>query len=94
MKNPYFCFCMKYLAEIDVMPQKALLDPQGKTVGNALKKLGIPGTGEVRIGKHISVEIEADNEEEAMNIAKTSCEKLLHNPVMEYYEIKIQPYNG
>ena len=32
---------MEYRAEIDVMPLKALLDPQGKAVGASLKNMGL-----------------------------------------------------
>ncbi len=49
---------MKYKAEIDVMPLKALLDPQGKAVTGSMKNLGLPEIENVRIGKHITLEIE------------------------------------
>lgn len=81
---------MKYRAEIDVMPLKALLDPQGKAVSNSMKNLGLPEIQNVRIGKHISLEIEASNEDEAKKKAQTACEKLLCNQIMEFFEISIQ----
>ena len=54
---------MKFLAEIDVMPLKELLDPQGKTVANNLKNVDLHGIEDVRIGKHVKMWIEAESEE-------------------------------
>ena len=56
---------MKFTAEINVMPLKALLDPQGKTVGANLKNIGLEALTNVRIGKHITLEVEADSKEAA-----------------------------
>ena len=56
---------MKFKAEIDVMPLKELLDPQGKAVTASMKNLGLAEIGNVRIGKHISLEVEASNQEDA-----------------------------
>jgi phosphoribosylformylglycinamidine synthase len=78
-----------YLAEIDVMPHRALLDPQGKAVLTGLKNLSIMSVNDVRVGKHIQLTIEAKDEKDAMNIAENACKNLLHNPVMETYQIKI-----
>jgi phosphoribosylformylglycinamidine synthase len=77
---------MKFIAEIDVMPLKALLDPQGKAVGMTLAGLGYSGAHNVRIGKHITLEIEAANKEKAMTIVNEICAKVLHNPIMEGFE--------
>jgi phosphoribosylformylglycinamidine synthase subunit PurS len=80
---------MKFIAEINVMPLKALLDPQGKTVTSSMKNLGLPEISNVRIGKHISLEIEAASKEEATQKVDTACKKLLANQIMEYYEFDI-----
>jgi len=80
---------MTYLAEINVMPLKELLDPQGKAVLHGLNNLGSKEVNDVRIGKHITLKIEADSKEDAEKIAKAACEKLLANPVMEYFEFTI-----
>lgn len=77
---------MKYLAEIDIMPLKALLDPQGKAVGMTLTGLGFPDIQNVRIGKHITLEIDAKNKEKAMTMVNEICVKVLHNPIMEGFE--------
>ena len=50
---------MKFNAHINVMPQKALLDPQGRAVTGSMKNLDLSQIENVRIGKHITLEIEA-----------------------------------
>ncbi|MBI2722358.1 MAG: phosphoribosylformylglycinamidine synthase subunit PurS [Bacteroidetes bacterium] len=82
---------MKFIADIDVMPLKALLDPQGKAVTGSMKNLGLPEIENVRIGKHITLEIEAASEEAAKNKVDEACKKLLCNQIMEGYEIKLSP---
>ncbi|MFN8283804.1 MAG: phosphoribosylformylglycinamidine synthase subunit PurS [Chitinophagales bacterium] len=79
---------MLYTAEINVMPLKELLDPQGKAVESSLNKLDFHASN-VRIGKHITLKIEAISKEDATQKVEEACKKLLHNPVMEYYEFKI-----
>ena len=76
---------MKFTAEIDVMPLKALLDPQGKAVGHGLKNMGLNEIENVRIGKHITLEVEAPSREAANEKVDTACKKLLANPIMEGY---------
>lgn len=80
---------MKYIAHINVMPLKELLDPQGKAVNNSLHNLGMEQVDGVRIGKHITLNIEAGSKEEAQSIADNACKKLLANPVMEQYDISV-----
>ena len=81
---------MKYFAEIDIMPHKELLDPQGKTVSNNMKNLDITGVDDVRIGKHITMTFDASNEEEANEKVDTACKKLLANVIMEKYTFSIK----
>ncbi len=81
---------MKFKAEIDVMPLKELLDPQGKAVMSGLKNLSLDKIDNVRIGKHISLEVEAGSEQEAKEKVDTACKKLLSNPVIEYYEFNLK----
>ena len=80
---------MKFIAEIDVMPHKALLDPQGKAVTGSMKNLGLPEIENVRIGKHIQLEIEADGETEAREKIEKACKELLANPIMEGFRYSI-----
>lgn len=71
------------------MPLKDLLDPQGKAVLGGLQNLGLKTIADVRIGKHIDLQIEADNKEAAVQIAEEAAKKLLANPVMEVYEVSV-----
>ncbi|MCW3070866.1 MAG: phosphoribosylformylglycinamidine synthase [Bacteroidetes bacterium] len=80
---------MKFRAEIDVMPLKALLDPQGKAVTGSMKNLGLPEIENVRIGKHITLEIEADSKDIANTKVDEACKKLLANQIMESYEFEL-----
>jgi phosphoribosylformylglycinamidine synthase len=80
---------MKFIADINVMPQKALLDPQGKAVQSGLKTMEISGVEDVRIGKHITIKLEANNADEAHQIIENACKKLLANPIMESFEFSI-----
>ena len=77
---------MKFLAEINVMPQKEILDPQGKAVRIGLQNLGINQVADVRIGKHITLSLEASSEAEANEIVTNACKKLLANLIMEEFE--------
>ncbi len=82
---------MKYVALINVMPHKELLDPQGKTVANNIKYLHIDGVDDVRIGKHIRMVVEAETESDANAKVDTVCRKLLANMIMEHYEFTLAP---
>lgn len=85
---------MKFTAEIDIMPLKELLDPQGKAVKLGLGNLGIQGVADVRVGKHISVQLEANSEGEAREMVDTACKKLLSNVIMEDYSFQLSPAEG
>lgn len=80
---------MKFIAEINVMPQKALLDPQGKAVTGSMKNIGLSNITNVRIGKHIQLEIEADTEDQAKSQVDEACKKMLANLIMETYEFTL-----
>ena len=81
---------MKFVAEIDIMPLNEILDPQGKAVKLGLGNLGINQVEDVRIGKHIRLNVEASTEDEAKEIVETACKKLLANVIMESYQFSIQ----
>ena len=81
---------MKFLAEINVMPLKALLDPQGKAVGMTMHNTGFTTVSSVRIGKHITLEIEAATKELALEKVNEACAKILSNPVMEGFEYTVK----
>lgn len=80
---------MTFTAHINIMPLKELLDPQGKAVTGSLHNLGLSGVHDVRIGKHIVLQLEAPDEATAKSLAQDACRKLLANPVMESFEISV-----
>jgi len=80
---------MIYTAQVKVMPLKDLLDPQGKAVLGGLRNLELNAVTDVRIGKHIDLQIDAATKEEAIRIASDAAKRLLANPVMEIFEISI-----
>ena len=73
------------------MPQKALLDPQGKAVTGSMKNIWLPGINNVRIGKHITLEVEAAPEADAKQQVDDVCKKLLANLIMETYDFTLHP---
>jgi phosphoribosylformylglycinamidine synthase PurS subunit len=81
---------MKFTAEIDVMPKKELLDPQGKAVMLGLEHLGLNNVQDVRVGKHITVQLDAADEAEAKTKVEDACKKLLANLIMESYHFELQ----
>ncbi len=80
---------MTFTAEINIMPHKALLDPQGKAVTNSMKNVGLPEISGVRIGKHITLEVEADSAAAAEQKVEEACKKLLVNQITESFEFKL-----
>jgi phosphoribosylformylglycinamidine synthase len=80
---------MNFIAEIDIMPHKELLDPQGKTVTKNMKNIDVHGVSDIRIGKHISMSFEAANETAANETVEAACKKLLANMIMESYTYKL-----
>jgi phosphoribosylformylglycinamidine synthase PurS subunit len=81
---------MKFSAEINVMPLKEILDPQGKAVTGSMKNMGLAEIQEVRIGKHISLVVDAENEAIAREKVDEACKKLLANLIMESYEFTLK----
>ena len=77
---------MKFSVEINVMPLKALLDPQGKAVTQSMNNIGYNTVENVRIGKHITLEISASDKKSAQKKVEEACTKILSNPIMESYE--------
>jgi phosphoribosylformylglycinamidine synthase len=82
---------MIYKVQVKVMPLNNLLDPQGKAIQSGLGNLGLMNINDVRVGKHINLQIEATSEAEALAIADEASKKLLANQVMEFYEIELIP---
>ena len=88
--QPINCHIMKFIAEIDIMPHRELLDPQGKAVVNNMKHLHLSGVADVRIGRHVSMTLEAASETEAREKVDTACQKLLANLIMETYHYELK----
>ena len=85
---------MKFAASITIMPLKALLDPQGKAVTHSMKNLNLSEIENVRIGKHITLEVVAASKADATEKVETACKKLLANPIMESYEYDLLEVQG
>ncbi len=66
-------------------------DPQGSTVRGALQSLGFAQVREVRVGKHIAVELTAASEDAARAAVDAMCRQLLANSVIEEYRLAVRP---
>lgn len=77
----------RFRCAIHIVPRRGILDPQGKAVADALHSLGFAGVGDVRVGRHVVVETQADSADAARANIRAMCEKLLANPVTEDFEI-------
>ena len=75
-------------AKIIITPKKAVLDPQGKTVQNALEHMGYTGIGAVHVGKYLEIELGGDKEAARKQIDE-ACHKFLSNPVIEDYRFEM-----
>ena len=79
-----------FRVEIRVMPRGSLLDPQGQAVEHALHALGFAEAGQVRVGKHLVLDVTAASAADAAARAKTMCDRLLANPVTEDYHVAVE----
>ena len=77
-------------AKIVITPKKAVLDPQGKTVQNALSQMGYAGVGSVRVGKYLEIEVLGADKEAAQKQIDEACHKILSNPVIEDYRFELE----
>ncbi len=77
-------------AKIIITPKKAVLDPQGKTVQNALAHMGYAGVGAVHVGKYLEIELTGGDAEAARRQIDEACHKILSNPVIEDYRFEIE----
>ncbi len=80
---------MKFLAKIIVSLKEGVLDPQGVTIGRALTDLGFDSVARVGTGKIFSLEIDAESDVRAREIASDAAAKLLANPVIERFDIEV-----
>ncbi len=78
-------------AKIIITPKKAVVDPQGKTVQNALIHMGYSGIGAVHVGKYLEIDLEGAEPESARQQMDEACHRFLSNPVIEDYRLEIDP---
>jgi phosphoribosylformylglycinamidine synthase subunit PurS len=77
-------------AKIIITPKKAVLDPQGKTVQNALEHMGYQGVQAVHVGKYLEIELAGADRESARRSLDEACHKFLSNPVIEDYRLEVE----
>lgn len=77
----------RYRVSVHIVPREGVLDPQGHAVADALHSLGFGEVRDVRIGRHIVVDADADTPDAARHAVRAMCERLLANPVIEDFEI-------
>ena len=82
---------MKYKAEIKILLNQELLDPQSVAIKNTLiNTLNFDMIEHFRLGKYIVVEVNCDNQVLAKESIDKMCDQLLANPVMEDYTITMK----
>lgn len=77
----------RFRVSLHIVPRKGLLDPQGKAVADALHTLGFRSVGDVHVGRHLVLEVNAGSASEAQKDVEAMCRRLLANPVTEDFEI-------
>lgn len=77
----------RYRVAVHITPRRGILDPQGKTVADALHSLGFASVRDVHIGRHVVVDVDAPDRAAAEQSTREMCERLLSNPVTEDFEI-------
>ena len=81
----------QFAAEIRVTPREGVLDPEGQTIGSALKNLGYDEVERVRAGRLVRLRLAAEDADAARERVTRMCEELIANPVIEDYEIRVRP---
>jgi phosphoribosylformylglycinamidine synthase subunit PurS len=77
----------RYRIAVHIVPRRGMLDPQGRTVADALHTLGFGTVRDVHVGRHIVVDLDARDQQAAEQSTRDMCERLLANPVTEDFEI-------
>ncbi len=80
---------MRWDIDVVVMPKTGVSDPQGEAVRGGLAMLGHAGVERVRVGRHISLEIDAGDGESARQATELMAEQLLSNPVIEMFTVGV-----
>ncbi len=82
---------LSFRVEIRVTPRKGIVDPEGQTIARALEDLGYRGVSRVGSGRLLKLELQAPSGEDARDLVTRMCEELIANPVIERYEIRLEP---
>ena len=77
----------RFRVAVHITPRRGILDPQGKTVADALHTLGFSGVHDVHVGRHVVIEVDAADKKAAEQSTRDMCARLLANPVTEDFEI-------
>ena len=80
---------MLYHIQIEITLKPTVMDAQGTTIEKALHKLGHASVTNVRIGKFVTLEIEAACPDCAKTAAESMCKELLANPIIEQYDVQV-----
>ncbi len=78
---------MKYRVQVEILPRRGILDPQGRAVADALRTLGFADVEEVHLGRYLVVELAAASADVARASVTAMCERLLANPVTEQFVV-------
>jgi len=78
-----------YHVQVEITLKPTVMDAQGTTIERALHKLGHSSVRNVRIGKFVTMEVEANCPDCAKSAAAEMCQELLANPVIEQYEVLV-----
>ena len=76
-------------ARVFVTLKPSILDPQGKTIADALHALGYAGVEDVRQGKYFELDLATASAEDARALAAEVADRLLANPVIESYRVEV-----
>ena len=77
-------------AKVYVTLKPSILDPQGKTIAQALQTLGYDAIADVRQGKFFELDIEADSPDDARATVSEVAERVLANPVIEIFRVEVE----
>ncbi|MDQ6738110.1 MAG: phosphoribosylformylglycinamidine synthase subunit PurS [Gemmatimonadota bacterium] len=77
-----------YRVPVQIVPRPGILDPQGAAVAGALRTLGFNTVTDIRVGRFVTVDVDAESVDAAAAEVKRMCEKLLANPVIEDFALE------
>jgi phosphoribosylformylglycinamidine synthase len=82
---------MRYAVHVELSKLDGIADPEGRTIERALPALGFSGVGGVHVAKVVRFDLDAVDEATARAVVEQMCVNLLANPVIERYEVQLQP---